>query len=59
MTLTIATTAVHTDGTYFYSDEPTLSGYDCLGCSWACVAVETAAAYTGSFATFLEVFGVN
>lgn len=59
LTLVANGTGVHHDGTDYYSDEPTLSGYDALGCKYVGVAIETASSITPDTNPVVEIFGVN
>lgn len=59
LTLVANGTGVHHDGTDFYSDEPTLSGYDALGCRYVGVAIETASSITPDTNPVVEIFGTN
>lgn len=59
LTLVANGTGVHHDGTNYYSDEATLSGYDALGCKYVGVAIETASGITPDTNPVVEIFGVN
>ena len=59
LTMVASGSGMHTDGTYFYSDEAALAGHDCLGGRFVVVACETAGNVGVATAIEVEVFGIN
>jgi hypothetical protein len=59
LTLVALGSGLHVDASYGYSDIPSLTGYDLMGCNWWTVLCGTAAAGTGLTACDCQALQVN